>query len=71
MDTTAADRKGQMQRGAVKAEDQPAARPLVATSLVALGIVYGDIGTSPLYAFRESLLGHALAAPAMSSVFCR
>jgi KUP system potassium uptake protein len=33
---------------------------LAAASLVALGIVYGDIGTSPLYAFRESLLGHAL-----------
>jgi KUP system potassium uptake protein len=32
--------------------------PLLWTSLVALGIVYGDIGTSPLYAFRESLLGH-------------
>jgi KUP system potassium uptake protein len=31
--------------------------PLLWTSLVALGIVYGDIGTSPLYAFRESLLG--------------
>ena len=31
--------------------------PLLWTSLVALGIVYGDIGTSPLYAFRQSLLG--------------
>ncbi len=26
-----------------------------ALSLAALGVVYGDIGTSPLYAFRESL----------------
>lgn len=26
-------------------------------SLAALGVVYGDIGTSPLYAFRESILG--------------
>lgn len=26
-------------------------------SLAALGVVYGDIGTSPLYAFRESLHG--------------
>ena len=26
-------------------------------SLAALGVVYGDIGTSPLYAFRESLDG--------------
>lgn len=32
-------------------------------SLGALGVVYGDIGTSPLYAFRESLdgVGHELA----------
>ena len=28
-------------------------------SLAALGIVFGDIGTSPLYAFRESFLGLA------------
>ncbi|MFC4291375.1 potassium transporter Kup [Sphingorhabdus arenilitoris] len=28
-------------------------------TLGALGIVFGDIGTSPLYAFRESFLGHA------------
>ena len=26
-------------------------------SLAALGVVYGDIGTSPLYAMRESLDG--------------
>jgi KUP system potassium uptake protein len=26
-----------------------------ATTLGALGIVYGDIGTSPLYAFREAI----------------
>ncbi|MEZ4236592.1 MAG: potassium transporter Kup [Myxococcota bacterium] len=28
-------------------------RPLAAMSLAALGIVYGDIGTSPIYAIRE------------------
>ncbi len=28
-------------------------------ALGALGVVYGDIGTSPLYAFREALAGHA------------
>lgn len=27
-------------------------------SIAALGVVYGDIGTSPLYAMRESLEGH-------------
>ncbi len=36
---------------------EPARAPLLWTSLLALGIVYGDIGTSPLYAFRESFLG--------------
>ncbi len=29
-------------------------------ALGALGIVYGDIGTSPLYAFRETFEGHGL-----------
>src|SRR3990167_348314 len=29
-------------------------------SLAALGVVYGDIGTSPLYAMRESLNGLAI-----------
>ena len=29
-------------------------------ALGALGIVYGDIGTSPLYAFREAFEGHDL-----------
>ncbi|MCB1007221.1 MAG: KUP/HAK/KT family potassium transporter [Acidimicrobiales bacterium] len=28
-------------------------------ALGALGVVYGDIGTSPLYAMRESFTGHA------------
>ncbi len=31
--------------------------------LAALGVVYGDIGTSPLYAFKEAFAGaHGLAA---------
>src|SRR5699024_3867727 len=29
-------------------------------SLVALGVVFGDIGTSPLYALREGFLGLAM-----------
>ena len=33
---------------------------LAALALGALGVVYGDIGTSPLYAFREALEGHHL-----------
>ena len=31
---------------------------IAATTLAALGIVYGDIGTSPLYAFRECFSPH-------------
>src|SRR5918998_40698 len=31
---------------------------LAALALGALGIVYGDIGTSPLYAMRETFHGH-------------
>jgi len=43
------------------ANDQPAEadsrRRQGALALAALGIVYGDIGTSPLYAFRQALAG--------------
>lgn len=39
----------------------PGPKRLVALSLLALGIVYGDIGTSPLYALRECFHGpHAM-----------
>ena len=39
----------------------PTGRYLALLSLSALGIVYGDIGTSPLYAMRESFhAGHGL-----------
>ena len=34
---------------------------VAALSLGALGIVYGDIGTSPLYAVRESFVAQDLA----------
>ena len=42
-------------------EDSP--KPgLLVLSLGALGVVYGDIGTSPLYAIRECFHGqHAIA----------
>ena len=40
----------------------PRGRYLATLSLVALGVVYGDIGTSPLYAIREAFHGpHAIA----------
>jgi KUP system potassium uptake protein len=39
--------------------------PLLPLTLAALGVVYGDIGTSPLYALRECFVGeHAMAVSA-------
>ncbi len=38
------------------AEDKRGSKYLLITSLGALGVVFGDIGTSPLYAFRETFL---------------
>ncbi|MCB0162865.1 MAG: potassium transporter Kup [Anaerolineae bacterium] len=38
-------------------------RSLLWVSLTALGVVYGDIGTSPLYALRECFIGKNALAP--------
>jgi KUP system potassium uptake protein len=40
-----------------RAPGPPNTRAVVGLSLAALGVVYGDIGTSPIYALRESLHG--------------
>ncbi|WP_134681681.1 potassium transporter Kup [Paracoccus ravus] len=37
-------------------EEAPRRAGLFSLSLAAIGVVYGDIGTSPLYAFREAML---------------
>jgi KUP system potassium uptake protein len=48
-----------------KGDARPDGKRLALTSLAALGVVYGDIGTSPIYAIRESLHpDHAVAATA-------
>jgi KUP system potassium uptake protein len=39
---------------------------LAAATLAALGIVFGDIGTSPLYAFRECFSAHGPTTPPMT-----
>ena len=44
-----------------KAESHPRPAHLAAMSLATLGVVYGDIGTSPLYAIREAFESHDLA----------
>lgn len=46
----------------------PGTSPLWRLSLLALGVVYGDIGTSPLYALRECFGPHGVAVE-RSSVF--
>ncbi|MDQ6892525.1 MAG: potassium transporter Kup [Acidobacteriota bacterium] len=48
--------------------DDPRGRYLAKLSLGALGIVYGDIGTSPLYALRECFHGPHAIAPTPENV---
>ncbi len=43
-------------------------RDLLKLSLGALGVVYGDIGTSPLYAMRECFSEHTGIAPTLGNV---
>jgi KUP system potassium uptake protein len=40
-----------------ESKESPQGRPLAILALGALGVVYGDIGTSPLYAFKECFTG--------------
>jgi KUP system potassium uptake protein len=47
----------------------PTGRRLFSLSLLALGIVYGDIGTSPLYAMRECFYGSHPVALNQANVF--
>jgi KUP system potassium uptake protein len=49
--------------GQEAAPARPTGRALAALAVGALGVVYGDIGTSPLYAMKECFAGsHAVAA---------
>jgi KUP system potassium uptake protein len=43
-------------------------RPLIPLTLTAVGVVYGDIGTSPLYAMRECFFGSHSVAPTDANV---
>ena len=43
--------------------------PLTTLALGALGVVYGDIGTSPLYALRESFHGAHAIAPTPANIY--
>ncbi|HET8708423.1 MAG TPA: KUP/HAK/KT family potassium transporter, partial [Pseudomonadales bacterium] len=41
---------------------------LAALTLAALGVVFGDIGTSPLYALRECLSSHHELGPTHENI---
>jgi KUP system potassium uptake protein len=43
-------------------------RPLLPLTLTAVGVVYGDIGTSPLYAMRECFFGSHSVPPTQANV---
>ena len=43
-------------------------RPLLPLTLTAVGVVYGDIGTSPLYALRECFFGTHAVPPTQENV---
>src|ERR1044071_7044209 len=42
---------------AATAHSRPSTRALLPLTLTAIGVVYGDIGTSPLYTIREGFYG--------------
>ena len=43
--------------------------PLVKMVVGAIGVVFGDIGTSPIYAFRETFAGHHKLVPDELHIF--
>jgi KUP system potassium uptake protein len=48
-----------MKRGMAEAQHDPAHPDSLSTLAIgAIGVVFGDIGTSPLYALKESFIGH-------------
>ena len=53
----------------VHAEERPTGKRLAVLTLTALGIVYGDIGTSPLYAFADGFKGEHAFAPTQANVY--
>jgi KUP system potassium uptake protein len=55
-------------QGEEKPPEEPAKKKLLLPSLAALGIVFGDIGTSPLYALRECFTGRHLISPSPANI---
>jgi len=56
-------------RHRLAAEPSPTGRRLATLSLTTLGVVYGDIGTSPLYAFRACFNAEYGLTPTGSTVY--
>ena len=50
------------------AKKPPEGRALALLALGALGVVYGDIGTSPLYALKECFTGHHSIEPTPANI---
>src|SRR5687768_6818575 len=50
-------------------ESHPTGKRLAALTLLAIGVVYGDIGTSPLYAFREAFKPEYGLDPSQANVY--
>jgi KUP system potassium uptake protein len=50
-------------------DDNPTGQRLTLLTLTALGVVYGDIGTSPLYAFRETFKAEYGLTPTPEHVY--
>src|SRR6266702_2613493 len=51
-----------------EAHDGPATSGFWALTLGSIGVVFGDIGTSPLYAFREAVAGAAQGQPVSRAI---
>ena len=48
---------------------EPTGKALAFLSLAALGVVYGDIGTSPLYAIKEAFKPESGLTPNVDNIF--
>ena len=59
----------QTHAGGHSLERDPKGRRLAVLTLTALGVVYGDIGTSPLYALKECFSPHYGLQPTRDNVF--
>jgi KUP system potassium uptake protein len=49
-------------------KEHPTGKVLAGLSLGAIGVVYGDIGTSPLYAIQQAFTGHHSVAPTPANI---